>query len=176
MMEANRLWFREKSKLVYPGYGVGTVTGFEDRSVRESVKTFVVISFADAENVSIVRIPLDNVNEVGLRPISAPDATTEALSFLEGGEPEIQVSWKDRFATHGELLAAGDLLSVAKVLKALWILNTRKPLSFREKKMYQRALLLMSAEVAEAKNMTRKESEDLILDSLNKAHPYKPPK
>ena len=65
---------------------------------------------------------------------------------------------------------------MAQVLKALWILNNKKPLSFREKKMYQKALLLLASEVAEARSLPRQEAELVILDSLKKAHPCPPPR
>lgn len=169
-------WFREKDRVVYPGYGVGTVTGLEDRTLGEVSRTFVVLSFDDAENVSIVRIPLDNVAGVGLRPVSSPEEVAAALAFVASGDPEIVPSWKERFALHGELLADGKLLSVARVLKALWILNNKKPLSFREKKMYQKALHLLASEVAEANSLPRLESEQSILGTLSRAHPCPPPR
>jgi CarD family transcriptional regulator len=176
MGKCSESWFHEKDRVVYPGYGVGTVTGLEERSLGGAERTFVVLSFDDAENISIVRIPLDNVSGVGLRPVSSPKEVAEALSFVDSGDPDIIPSWKERFALHGELLADGKLLSVARVLKALWILNNKKPLSFREKKMYQKALLLLASEVAEAKSHSRVETEQAILATLSRAHPCPPPR
>lgn len=169
-------WFKETQRVVYPGYGVGTVTGFESRSLNGEERTFVILAFEDAENVSIVRIPLENVEGVGLRPVSSPKAVSQALQFVDAVDPDIVPSWKERFALHGEMLADGQLLSVARVLKALWILNNKKPLSFREKKMYQKSLLLLASEVAEARSLPRQEAEQVILDSLKKAHPCPPPR
>ena len=170
------VWFKEKDRVVYPGYGVGTISGFEVRAIGGTDRTFVVISFEETENVSIVRIPMDNVGGVGLRPISGPSLVKEALAWVASGDPEIIPSWKDRFADHGNKLAEGKLLSVAQVLKALWILNNRKPLSFLEKKMYQKALLLLTSEVAEAKSLPRAEAEKMVVASLSKAHPCPPPR
>jgi CarD family transcriptional regulator len=169
-------WFLENGRVVYPGYGVGTVTGFETRSMNGEDRTFVILTFEDAENVSIVRIPVENVEGVGLRPVSSPEAVDQAMDFVDAGAPDIVPSWKERFALHGEMLSEGHLHSVARVLKALWILNNKKPLSFREKKMYQKALLLLASEVAEARSLPRQDAELVILDSLKKAHPCPPPR
>jgi CarD family transcriptional regulator len=169
-------WFLENGRVVYPGYGVGTVTGFETRSMNGEDRTFVILTFEDAENVSIVRIPVENVEGVGLRPVSSPEAVDQAMAFVDSGAPDIVPSWKERFALHGEMLSDGHLFSVARVLKALWILNNKKPLSFREKKMYQKALLLLASEVAEARSLPRQDAELVILDSLKKAHPCPPPR
>lgn len=176
MEKSSDHWYHEKDRVVYPGYGVGTISGFESRAMGGVERTFVVISFDDAENVSIVRIPMDNVEGVGLRRISDPAQVKEAMDWVDSGEPEIIPSWKERFADHGKKLAEGKLLSVAQVLKALWILNNKKPLSFREKKMYQKALLLLTSEVAEAKSLPRTEAEKVILASLSQAHPCPPPR
>jgi CarD family transcriptional regulator len=169
MMDAKEPWFCPGEKVVYPGYGVGTVRCFEERSFGEVKQTFAVLDFNEAENVSIVRVPVDNVRNIGLRALSSPEGVAGAMDYLAGGEPEILSSWKDRFTEHGEKLAAGDLLSVAKVLKALWILNTRKPLSFREKKMYQKTLLLLSSEVAEVRGKDRIKVEEELLKALEKS-------
>ena len=90
------------------------------------------------------------------------------MELLSDGSLETPQGWKDRFAAHGTMMAQGDLLSVAQVLKALWILNRKKPLSFREKKMYQKALLLMSSEVALILDKTRETTEAQILQKLAK--------
>ena len=62
-------------------------------------------------------------------------------------------------------------MSIARVLKALWVLNAKKPLSFREKKMYQKALLLLASEVGMVLSKPRAEAEAKILERLEKAKP-----
>lgn len=166
MVAAKKLWFSEGDVLVYPGYGVGQVVGFQERALGTSKKEFCVIAFREAGNESKVMIPVDNVAGVGLRPISSQKRVKEALAFLSSGQPDILTSWKDRFSAHGDLLSTGDLMSVAAVLKALYVLNTRKPLSFREKKMYQKALLLMASEVGVVLGRQRADVETDLLARL----------
>jgi CarD family transcriptional regulator len=168
MAKAAKLWFKIGDTLVYPGYGVGKVQELQERIVNEITRTYCVITFSEAGNESKVMIPLDNIQGVGLRALSSKKAVKEALDFLSGGQPEILLSWKDRFAAHGELLSSGDLMSIARVLKALWLLNVKKPLSFREKKMYQKALLLLASEVGVVLARSRVEAEAQIIDRLTK--------
>jgi CarD family transcriptional regulator len=169
MAKAEKLWFKIGDTLVYPGYGVGVVQELQERVINEITRTYCVITFSEAGNESKVMIPLDNIQGVGLRALSSKKAVKEALDFLSGGQPEILLSWKDRFAAHGELLSSGDLMSIARVLKALWLLNVKKPLSFREKKMYQKALLLLASEVGVVLARSRAEAEVQIIDRLTKA-------
>lgn len=165
----NKLWFSVGDTLVYPGYGVGVVQSIEERHLGGTARLFCVLSFKESENESKVMIPVDNVGEVRLRPLSGAKGVKEALDYLAEGTCEIIPSWRDRFALHGELLSKGDLMSVVRVLKALYALNAKKPLSFREKKMYQKAMLLISSEVCEVMKASRPQVETDILTRLAKS-------
>jgi CarD family transcriptional regulator len=54
------------------------------------------------------------------------------------------------------------------VLKGLLTLNQSKPLSFREKKMLERARYLLVSELAMAKNCEETQVEDLLNKALSK--------
>jgi CarD family transcriptional regulator len=56
--------------------------------------------------------------------------------------------WKDRFKEFSERMRSGDIFLVAEVLKTLTYLNRLKPLSFREKRMLERARYLVISELA----------------------------
>ena len=61
------------------------------------------------------------------------------------------------------------LIEVAAVLKSLVSLSRSKPLSFREKKMLERAKYLLVSEMATAKNTSAELAEGLVVKSLAKA-------
>jgi len=58
---------------------------------------------------------------------------------------------------------------VAEVLKNLRLVSLKKSLSFREKKMYDRAKYLIVSEVAIVKGIPEMEAEKLIEKSLDKS-------
>jgi CarD family transcriptional regulator len=62
----------------------------------------------------------------------------------------------------------GSLLDVAEVLKALLILQLQKPLSFREKKMLDRARQMLITEVCTARMMRDADSAELLDQALIK--------
>ena len=66
-------------------------------------------------------------------------------------------------------MRTGSLIEVAAVLKSLVSLSRSKPLSFREKKMLERAKYLLVSEMATAKNTTAELAEVLVVKSLAKA-------
>jgi len=63
-------------------------------------------------------------------------------------------------------MRTGSLLEVAAVLKSLLVLNTSKPLSFREKKMLERARYLLVSELAMAKNQDEGQVEQMLTKAL----------
>ncbi len=63
-------------------------------------------------------------------------------------------------------MKTGDLTEVADVLKNLRLVSEKKSLSFREKKMFERAKYFIVSEVAQVKALDDMEAEKLIEDSL----------
>lgn len=149
-------------KVVYPGYGVGEIVKTEIRETNGNKQLYFIVSFNDSENVSTVMIPESSFSEIRIRRPSSISTINKALGFLKNGVPEEFPTWKDRFTTHSAMVQQGDILSIAKVLKSLHIQNWRKPLSFREKKLYQKCFSLMSSEVALVKNKPRNKIEKTI--------------
>jgi CarD family transcriptional regulator len=66
-------------------------------------------------------------------------------------------------------MRTGSLLKVEAVLKGLLLLEQSKPLSFREKKMLERARYLLVSELAMAKNWEETEVEDMLSKALTKS-------
>jgi CarD family transcriptional regulator len=67
-------------------------------------------------------------------------------------------------------MRTGSLLEVAVVLKSLVALSRTKPLSFRERKMLDRAKFLLVSEMATARNTSQESAEALMVKSLAKAN------
>ncbi|HXO37761.1 MAG TPA: hypothetical protein VN872_03945, partial [Candidatus Acidoferrum sp.] len=82
---------------------------------------------------------------------------------------ENHTDWKFRFKENSDKMRTGSLLEVAIVLKGLLLLAKDKPLSFREKKMLERARYLLVTELAMAKNVDEVEIEDMLNKALSKS-------
>jgi CarD family transcriptional regulator len=65
-------------------------------------------------------------------------------------------------------MRTGSLLDVAIVLKGLLVLAAGKPLSFREKKMLERARFLLISEMAMARGHEEEEMEEELRRALIK--------
>src|SRR5438128_5973934 len=116
-----------------------------------------------------VMVPQTNAEAVGLRPVIRTNDTTKVLGFLEKGKLNSHPDWKHRFKENSERIRTESLIEVAAVLKSLVSLSRSKPLSFREKKMLERAKYLLVSEMATAKNTTAELTDAVLVKSIAKA-------
>jgi CarD family transcriptional regulator len=116
-----------------------------------------------------VMVPATNAISIGLRPVIRNGETMKVMSFIEKGKPNSHHDWKHRFKENSERMRTGALIEVAAVLKSLVSLSRTKPLSFREKKMLERAKYLLVSELATARNTSPETMEDALVKSLAKA-------
>jgi len=97
------------------------------------------------------------------------------LAFLSSGSCYFHSDWKSRFKENSEKMLGGSLLNVAEVLKGLLLLQIEKPLSFREKKMLDRARHMLVTELTMARRMPELEAVTLLQKALAKANLTLPP-
>jgi CarD family transcriptional regulator len=116
-----------------------------------------------------VMVPQMNADAVGLRSVIRNAETSKVLQFLEKGKYSSHPDWKHRFKENSERMRTGSLIEVAAVLKSLVALSRTKPLSFREKKMLERAKFLLVSEMATARNSSAETMEGALVKSLAKA-------
>ena len=108
-----------------------------------------------------VMVPCHNVGSVGLRRV-VRNGEIQGSRLLSVSENGGNGDWKDRFKENSERMRTGSLLEVASVLKSLIALHQAKPLSFREKKMLERARYLLVSELAMARNCEEAKVEEIL--------------
>jgi CarD family transcriptional regulator len=160
--------FRVGDKVVYPNHGVGTIEQINCRSMGCGAEQFYLLKI-EASNLRVM-VPLSNVGSVGMRPIAKSSDIARVFDYLEEGECHTSTDWKGRFKENTEKLRTGSLLQVAEVVKGLLQLNREKPLSFREKKMLDRALGLLIDELATARHVAGPQMLEILHKTLSKAH------
>ena len=154
-------------KVVYPNHGVGIVEQISYGILNGRTERYFMIRIVSSG--LRVMVPSSNASSVGLRSVIRSNDATKVLGFLERGKLNSHHDWKHRFKENSERMRTGSLLEVAVVLKSLVSLSRSKPLSFREKKMLERAKYLLVSEMATARNMTAETAEGLVVKSLAKA-------
>jgi CarD family transcriptional regulator len=154
-------------KVVYPNHGVGTIEQISSRTTGALVERFYLLKIKSSSLK--VMVPFNNVASVGLRRVIRNGDVQKVIDFLTDGKCCNHSDWKYRFKENSEKMRTGSLLEVAAVLKGLLLLAQSKPLSFREKKMLERARYLLVSELAMAKNCEELQVEQLLSKALSKS-------
>jgi len=159
--------FQVGDKVVYPNHGVGIIEQVTSRTVGANVERFYLLKIK-ASSLKVM-IPFANANNVGLRRVVRNGEVQKIIDFLSGNDVDSNSDWKDRFKENSDKMRTGSLLETAGVLKSLLTLHQVKPLSFREKKMLDRARYLLVSELALAKNVDETVMEDVLTKALAKS-------
>ena len=117
-----------------------------------------------------VMVPFSHVGDLGLRKVTKCSEINRVLNYLAAGRPCCPQDWKDRFKENSERMKGGSLLEIAEVFKALVIIQTSKPLSFREKKMLDRARSMLILETSVAKSVSEDGAITVIAKALAKCN------
>lgn len=158
--------FHIGDRVVYPNQGVGVIEQIGSRTLGAAVERFYILKFT-AGSLRVM-VPFHNVASVGLRRVIKNGDVQKVLNYLTDFKCDNHADWKCRFKENSDKMRTGSLMDVAAVLKSLLQLNQTKPLSFREKKMLDRARFLLVSELALAKNTTEDEAEQLLTKALAK--------
>jgi len=165
-MSSFDLNFHIGDKVVYPNHGVGVIEQISSRSIGATVERFYLLNIK-ASSLRVM-VPCQNAGSVGLRRVVKNGEIQKVLDLLSITENGTNGDWKDRFKENSDRMRTGSLIEVASVLKSLIALHQPKPLSFREKKMLERARYLLVSELAMARNCEESKIEEMLTLTLAK--------
>jgi len=138
--------FQLGDKVIYPNHGLGVVEKIETKTIMGTTCGFYTLRMV--ANDTTVLVPVDNVDSVGLRR-AIEDAEVERLyAKLGDGKIDNHQNWKGRFKDNSDKMRTGSIHDVVDVLKSLTFLAKSKNLSFREKRMLDRARFLVTSEIS----------------------------
>jgi len=158
------LEFKVGDKVVYPNHGVGVIEQVAEKSIEGNTSSFYRLRLLSSD--SMVMVPVGNTSTVGLRKVLTRNQYTRVFKLLKNGEVATYDDWKGRFQANSDKMRTGDIMAVAEVLKSLTVLAEVKPLSYRERKMLDRARFLLISELSEASSKTAEKVEEQIDESL----------
>src|ERR1044071_4309787 len=159
--------FEIGDKVVYPNHGVGIIEKISNRLVAGKFERFYLLRICS--NDILVMVPTANAGDVGLRKIIERKDVAQLLTYLASNKFFSQRDWKDRFKENSERMRSGSIFHVAEVFKNLVYISMLKPLSFREKRMLDRARFLLISELSTVMNTGEGEIEDRIEKAVTKA-------
>ena len=157
------LQFEIGDKVIYPNHGLGVIERIEDKTILGTTCGFYSLRMATSDTT--VLVPVDNVSDVGLRRAIGDHEVKKLFTLLGNGKIENHQNWKGRFKDNSDKMRTGSIYDVIDVLKSLNHLSQSKNLSFREKRMLDRAKFLVVSEISEVLN----ESDEVVEERVEKA-------
>lgn len=165
MREVGIKMFNIGDKVVYPNHGAGTIVGIETKNILGKDNKYYIMKLPIGEMK--VMVPVDKVEEIGLRNVISAEEADEVLNLLRDEKSKMSHNWNRRFRTNMEKIKTGDIYEVAEVVRNLTIRDNEKGLSTGEKKMLNNSRQILVSELVLAKDMEREEVEELIDNLIN---------
>lgn len=159
------LKFKVGDKVVYPNHGIGVIKEIKDISYGGTLSTFISLQILATD--STVMVPVQNSKTVGLRKLVSRAKVKLVLDRIKTASVDIPQDWKGRYQENQDKMRSGDIELVAEVLKNLTYLNSVKTLSYRERKMLDRARLLVVSELAEASGQITARVEEQVDEAMS---------
>lgn len=166
--------FQIGEKVVYPNQGVGTIENIRSWAFGDQFEKCYLLRMIYSSVT--VTVPFSKVANIGLRPITKNNEICRMLAYLATGSCPSSSDWKVRVKENSEKMQSGSLLRAAEVLKSLLVLQQRdRPLSFREKRLLERARHMLLVEISIVRRIEQAEVATLLQKYLDKAALNLPP-
>lgn len=134
---------------VYPVQGVTEILGIETVEIAGVSSRVYVLRRIDSEDM--IRVPVANVERVGLRSLVTPAEIDVVMDVLESSGIVVdEPNWNRRYRRYLEKIQSGSLADVAQVLRDLHLTRADKQLSYGERRVYETALQLLVQELSVA--------------------------
>ncbi len=138
--------FNLGDKVVYPMHGAGVIETLESKEILGEVKSYYVLKMPIGEMK--LMIPVDNVNNIGLRNIIDKSLVEGVYSILRQAAVLNDSNWNKRFRDNMIKMKTGDIFEVAQVVRDLTYRDKEKGLSTGEKKMLVSAKQMLVSEIS----------------------------
>ena len=144
-------------KVVYPQHGAAVITGREVLEAFGEKKEYFVVTVAYGDLT--VHVPVDAVEEVGLREVINDEEVEEVFAVLAKKDVRMPANWSRRYKNHLEKVKSGDIYQVAEVVRNLTLRDHDKGLSAGERRMLAKARQVLISELTFALDVTPEEAE-----------------
>lgn len=158
--------FEVGDKVIYPNHGLGIVERIEEKTILGTTCGFFHLRIVS--NDTTVLVPVSNIDGVGLRKAISDEEVERLFVQLSDGKIDNHQNWKGRFKDNSDKMRTGSIYDMADVLKSLTFLSKSKSLSFREKRMLDRAKDLIISEISDVMRQRRDEVEAQVDQALEK--------
>lgn len=151
--------------VVYPMHGAGVIEAIEEREVLGERQKYYIMALPIGDMK--VMIPMNSVEEIGLRQVIDDEGVKRVYEILGGEETSMSSNWNRRYRANMEKIKSGDIYEVAEVVRNLTLRDQEKGLSTGERKMLESARQILISELVVASGATEDEVDAKIAKLLS---------
>ena len=156
--------FEIGDKVVYPMHGAGVIEAIEEKEVLGTKRQYYIMRMPIG-NMKVM-VPLDNVNQIGLRSVIGMEDVAEVMSILQEEDTDMSSNWNHRYRANMEKIKTGNIFEVAEVVRNLVHRDKEKGLSTGERKMLENARQILISEMVLAQDKEQNQVESILEDVL----------
>lgn len=149
--------FKVGDKAVYPAHGVGVIKRIESRIIGGTNQDFYVLQILSSG--ATLMVPTSGCERAGMRGLISDAEINSIYAILRSPGKVSHTTWNRRFRDFNDKLRTGSVSDIAEVLRDLCSLKGDKDLSYGEKKMLDKALAMLVAEISAAAGRDASEVE-----------------
>ena len=157
--------FNIGDKVVYPMHGAGIIESIEEKEILGNKQKYYIMRMPIG-NMKVM-IPLESVNDIGLREVIKKDQVEKVVAVLSQHKTSMPNNWNRRYRVNMDKIKSGDILEVADVVRNLMLRYKEKGLSTGERKMLNNAKQILVSELVLVNNMNEEEIESMIEGIIN---------
>lgn len=151
--------------IVYPMHGAGIIEGIEEKEILGEKRKYFIMRMPIGDMKAMV--PIDNVEDVGVREIIDLVEMERVLDILKGSKTNMPQNWNRRYRINMDKIKSGDIFEIAAVVRNLMLLDMLKGLSTGERKMLSNAKQMLVSEMVLVLEITLEEVEELITKAVD---------
>lgn len=152
--------FNIGDKVVYPMHGAGVIEAIEEKEILGARKKYYIMNIPIGDMK--VMIPLDNVDQIGLREVINDDGVEKVFNILRDNHSKMSTNWNRRYRANMEKIKSGDIYKVAEVVRNLVQREQEKGLSTGERKMLDSARQILVSELVLAKDTSEQDVDEIL--------------
>ena len=158
--------FTVGNKVVHPCYGAGTIVRIQDKSIGQDVHSYYIIK--TVSRAMQLMVPVSRADFFGLRMVGDERNLRGLLKLCcdTPDEGEIEQDLRARQADMREELKRGEYGGIARIVRALFYMNSQRPLGTVDRQLFEQGKEFLAGELALASDLELAAAMDQVQDHL----------
>lgn len=157
--------FNIGDKVVYPMHGAGIIEGIEEKEILGEKRKYFIMRMPIGDMK--VMVPVDNVEDVGVREIINNEDMDRVISILKGSKSSMPQNWNRRYRINMDRIKSGDIFEIAAVVRNLLMMDMEKGLSTGERKMLSSAKQMLFSEMVLVSDSDIEKIEQIVIEAIS---------